>query len=195
MSGKEQDQEERVSCCTNPIKSHEFEMSRRFDRYADRTRPRLSSYTGLSRPSHRIYNFETTQNENSWRIGEKEKLVNKENLENQSSLIFFCTASEMYDVKAHFQIGHKKEKSITNSRCQYCDCLNRKQHRKWQTTCLIFFVCLEHQIFCIVTTEENSVMKVGSRLVSNQISPSANPCILKARVPLNEQIMMFVKAL
>jgi transposase InsO family protein len=41
MSRKEENEEEGVSCCTNPIKSHEFPMSNRLDRYADRARPRL----------------------------------------------------------------------------------------------------------------------------------------------------------
>jgi hypothetical protein len=36
MSRKEKNQEEGVSCCTNPIKPHQFPMSNRLDRYADR---------------------------------------------------------------------------------------------------------------------------------------------------------------
>ena len=49
-------------------------------------------------------------------IGEKDKLVNKEHLENQSGLIFYCATSEMYDIihTAHLQIGHKREKAMEN---------------------------------------------------------------------------------
>lgn len=57
-------------------------------------------------------------------VGEKEKLVNKEYLGNQSGLIFYCPVSEMYDVihKAHLQIGHKKEKAMENElKKKYCN--------------------------------------------------------------------------
>ena len=49
-------------------------------------------------------------------IGEKDKLVNKEHLGNQSGLIFYCATSEMYDIihTAHLQIGHKREKAMEN---------------------------------------------------------------------------------
>lgn len=57
-------------------------------------------------------------------VGEKDKLVNKECLGKQSGLIFYCAASEMYDVihTAHLQIGHKREKAMENElKKKYCN--------------------------------------------------------------------------
>lgn len=57
-------------------------------------------------------------------VEEKDKLVSKEKSRIQSGLIFYCTASEMYDIihTAHLQIGHKKEKAMENElKNKYCN--------------------------------------------------------------------------